>query len=310
MEDRYKIMQWRNEQIYHLRQAEPLTKDNQDWYFENVVVKLFQQDKPNQLLFSFLKGDECIGYGGLVHINWVDKHAEISFIMETDLEKQYFQANWKLFLGLIQKVAFDQLTFHKIFTYAFDLRPQLYPALEEVGFKREAVLSEHCFFNNQYLSVIIHSKLNKSLTLREASKADVEITFKWAKDPNVRKYAISQDDITWDKHQKWFDRKIKDSNCFYFLAAYEDELVGSFRLDMDLDGVAIISYLLDPAFHGRGLGKLLLEEGINRAKTFKNIGYLIGFVIEENRASVHLFQKLNFTQVGNNSGLLKFKHKI
>jgi hypothetical protein len=70
-EDRYKIMKWRNEQIYHLRQKEPITSKQQDAYFENVVAKLFDQEKPNQILFSLLEGERCIGYGGLVHINWI-----------------------------------------------------------------------------------------------------------------------------------------------------------------------------------------------------------------------------------------------
>jgi hypothetical protein len=34
------------------------------------------------LLFSFLKNGECIGYGGLVHINWIDQNAEISFMID------------------------------------------------------------------------------------------------------------------------------------------------------------------------------------------------------------------------------------
>ena len=50
-EDRYQIMYWRNEQIFHLRQSEPLTKEKQDWYFENVINKLFEQNLPNQILF-------------------------------------------------------------------------------------------------------------------------------------------------------------------------------------------------------------------------------------------------------------------
>src|SRR5690554_6066540 len=85
-EDRLSIMQWRNEQIYHLRQHKPLTEQDQENYFKNVVSGLFESEKPNQLLFSFLKGGQCIGYGGLVHINWLDQHAEISFIMDTSLE--------------------------------------------------------------------------------------------------------------------------------------------------------------------------------------------------------------------------------
>jgi RimJ/RimL family protein N-acetyltransferase len=161
MEDRYSIMQWRNEQMYHLRQAEPLTKAKQDDYFENVVTRLFDQEQPNQLLFSFLKKEECIGYGGLVHINWIDKNAEISFIMKTELEKQSFGKNWGLFLDLIQQVAFNELDLHKIFTYAFDLRPNLYLIFEEVGYIKEAVLKEHCYFNEKYINVVIHSKLNR-----------------------------------------------------------------------------------------------------------------------------------------------------
>jgi len=161
IEDRYDIMQWRNEQMYHLRQAEPLTKVKQDDYFENVVTKLFIQEQPNQLLFSFLKGKKCIGYGGLVHINWTDKNAEISFIMETELEKQSFEKNWGLFLDLLEQVAFKELDLHKIFTYAFDLRPNLYSVFENEGFYKEATLTEHCLFSNKYLDVIIHSKINK-----------------------------------------------------------------------------------------------------------------------------------------------------
>jgi len=161
MEDRYDIMQWRNEQMYHLRQAEPLTKSKQNAYFENVVAKLFEQEQPNQLLFSFLKGEECIGYGGLVHINWTDKNAEISFIMETELEKQSFEKYWGLFLDLIEQVAFYELKLHKIFVYAFDLRPHLFKAIETKNFTKEAILEEHCFYNEKFIDVIIHSKFSK-----------------------------------------------------------------------------------------------------------------------------------------------------
>ena len=74
-EDRFDIMKWRNDQMYHLRQAQLLTKQDQDHYFKTVVASLFDQEKPTQILFSYLENDVCIGYGGLVHINWVDKNA-------------------------------------------------------------------------------------------------------------------------------------------------------------------------------------------------------------------------------------------
>lgn len=157
-EDQFSIMQWRNEQIYHLRQAKPLTEVDQKNYFDNVVSKLFEQEKPNQLLFSFLKNGECIGYGGLVHTNWIDQNAEISFIMETALEKDFFDYHWSNYLTLIQQVAFAEINFHKIFTYAFDLRPHLYPTLLKNGFSEEARLKEHCYFEGKFIDVLIHTK--------------------------------------------------------------------------------------------------------------------------------------------------------
>ena len=159
-DDKFDILKWRNEQMYHLRQAKKLTAEDQNNYFKNTVSKLFQLEKPNQLLFSFLEDDKCIGYGGLVHINWIDKNAEISFIMDTTLEKEDFHFNWETYLGLIEEVAFEDLKFHKIFTYAFDLRPHLYEVLERNGYSKEAVLKEHCFFDNKFIDVIIHEKRN------------------------------------------------------------------------------------------------------------------------------------------------------
>jgi len=160
MEDRYQIMKWRNEQIYHLRQDKPLTEKDQDFYFENVVAKLFNDSQPYQMLFSYLEGEICIGYGGLVHINWKDKNAEISFIMDTELEQDFFEKHWLIYLGLIEKVAFGDLSLHKIYTYAFDLRPHLYKIFENGGMKKEAVLKEHVKIENKFFNIFIHSKIN------------------------------------------------------------------------------------------------------------------------------------------------------
>lgn len=309
-DDRYNIMQWRNEQIYHLRQTEPLTKEKQDWYFENVVAKLFEQEKPNQILFSFLKNGECIGYGGLVHINWIDKHAEISFIMNTALEEKFFETNWSTFLLLIEKVAFQDLNLHKIFTYAFNLRPHLYTALENVGFKNEAVLTDHCLFDGKFDDVVIHSKIKGRVSFRQAKIEDKECTYQWAKNSTVRRFAQTQNEINYADHEQWFSEKITNPNCLYFIAIHEKEDIGSFRLDIDQKGIATISYLLDPTFHGKGLGRSLLKSGIEQAKTENRIRNLIGYVKEQNEPSMHLFRTLGFQEEAQENGLFKFQLKV
>lgn len=159
-EDRYSIMDWRNEQIYHLRQKDKLTKIDQDAYFENVISKTFDEKYPDQILFSFLEGSKCIGYGGLVHINWEDKNAEISFIIETSLEALYFEKHWATYIKLIEEVAYKDLKLLKIFVYAYDLRPRLYSVLERENYFLDARLTKHCIYNNNLIDIVIYSKLN------------------------------------------------------------------------------------------------------------------------------------------------------
>ena len=159
-EDKFEIMEMRNGQIYHLRQKEPLSKNDQVNYFLNTIDRLFEQRYPDQILFSYLKNNSCIGYGGLVHINWQDLNAEISFIMAAELEKDEFDLHWTNFLSMIEQVAFTDIRLHKIFTYAFDLRPHLYKSLLKNKFIEEARLKDHCNFNNKFIDVVIHSKIN------------------------------------------------------------------------------------------------------------------------------------------------------
>lgn len=160
-EDRYLIMEWRNQQIYHLRQEKILTKKIQDEYFKNTISKIYQEEKPEQILFSYLKGNKCIGYGGLVHINWNDRNAELSFIMQTELEADEFELHWTNFLKMIDQVATNDLQLIKIYTYAYNLRPRLFSVLEDSNFKLEARLKKHKRIENDFIDILIHSKINE-----------------------------------------------------------------------------------------------------------------------------------------------------
>lgn len=293
-EDKTLIMQWRNEQIYHLRQARPLTEEDQNNYFTNVVSELFDQKQPTQILFSYLKNGVCIGYGGLVHINWIDQYAEISFVMNTKLETNEFAKHWQTYLSLIEQVAFDELRFHKIFTYAFDLRPGLYVALEGVGYKKEAVLKEHCFFNGEYKDVIIHSKFNaKRYYLKPVQSENAKLLFDWANDNSVRENSFNSEPIIWDNHLKWFNEKIKADTTQIFIM-YEGIIpLGQIRLDL-INNFWEVDYSIDNIFRGKGLGKKIVEL-IN--SQFSSKYPLKAVVKKENIASLKVFQQLGFQEI-------------
>lgn len=307
-EDREVIRQWRNEQIYHLRQSKPLTVEDQDRYFSTTVADLFKQSKPGQLLFSYLEKGVCIGYGGLVHINWESRHAEISFIMQTALEKEDFARHWQNYLSLIERVGFEGLKFHKLFTYAFDLRKHLYPVIEQVGYQKEAVLKEHVYYLDRFFDVIIHSKFADQLFIRKAKESDALTTFQWANDPLVRKYSFNREPIEWSHHQAWFNSKVNSSQCEYYLLTRADLPIGSIRFDLSENGQAVISYLVDPVWQGRGYGRNIVEMGIQRfLKDRPEIKSVNGFVMKDNVASIRTFVRLGFSIQKMDDSKIEFK---
>lgn len=294
-EDRYDIMKWRNEQIYHLRQAKPLTKEDQDHYFKKIVSGLFEQQQPNQILFSYLKNEKCIGYGGLVHINWIDKNAEISFIMATEQEEKEFEKYWSNFLNLIEKVAFQDLKLHKIFTYAFDLRPHLYHVLEDNSYIREATLKDHCIFNNLYKDVVIHTKIFPYLSVRKIENRDKKITYEWANDEVTRKNSFNTNPIQYEDHEQWFSKKLTDSNAYYLICEVDGTSAGLVRFDLNDTG-ATIGILVDKQFRGKGLATVFLKEAcILFRQGFSQP--IFAFIKEENLASVKSFGKAGFDRV-------------
>jgi len=305
-EDRLDIMKWRNEQIYHLRQNKPLTEIDQDNYFKNVIQILFNQNLPDQILFSFLKNNVCIGYGGLVHINWTDKNAEISFIMDTSLEENYFQDYWTCFLRLIEKVAFVDLKLHKIFTYAYDIRPNLFKVLLQASYFEEARLIEHCFFEDNFIDVLIHSKINSFLKLRKASIKDTDITFDWATNKRIRQYSLQKEDITYKNHKLWFFDKIMSNSCVYLIAEINKTPIGSIRFDIENDK-AVLSFLLDPSLHGKGYGKQILEKGCKEFFKISKVKKILGLVSIKNLPSIRTFKKLEFTKILEQNEFITFE---
>ena len=134
MDDREAIRKWRHQQIKILRQRKEITTEEQDKYFNTVVTNLFVDTQPSQFLFSFLKNNKLIGYGGLVHIDWDSKNAEISFLLEAKRNsvESTFLFEWDIYLTLI-KVLLKQ------------------------NFVEEANLKRHVKKNEVYIDVLIQS---------------------------------------------------------------------------------------------------------------------------------------------------------
>ena len=158
--DREPIRQWRNEQIDVLRQAAPLTADDQDHYYDRVLRPQFSADRPPQVLLAFTVDGVLQGYGGVVHLAWPDLRGEVSFLTATDrLEEDVFREDWTAWLGLLVPLARDVLGLHKLTTETYAFRTTLIPLLEEHGFVLEGTLREHHRLDGRWITSLAHGLL-------------------------------------------------------------------------------------------------------------------------------------------------------
>ena len=297
-QDRFSIMEWRNQQIYHLRQSRPLTEEDQQRYFDNVVARLFSQPKPDQILFSYLEKGVCIGYGGLVHINWTDLHAEISFIMDTRLEKDFFARHWTNWLTMLKELAFRDLGFHKIYTYAFDLRPHLYPVLEACGFYREAVLKEHCLFEGQYKDVVIHSLLAPSYEIvnyTDCTREQLLEILQLRNRDDVRCWMTHPEMISQEEHFGFVERLKGRQDRLYYAVYREGNLLGTYNLTQEEEGVWERGIYANPAWQGSG-ETARWEREIFSGLPAKGIRRLTAKVKLDNGRSLRYHQKMGFVE--------------
>jgi hypothetical protein len=147
------IRKWRNEQMNILRQTITLTVKDQLIYYNKFIKKSFYDHKPNMILFSFLLDKDCIGYGGLVHIDWNSKSAEISFINNTNRSKSktVYVKDLTIFLKLVSNIAFNDLKLNKITTETYDVRPWTI-----------MILKKYVTIDNKLCDSILHYKFINS----------------------------------------------------------------------------------------------------------------------------------------------------
>ena len=159
-EDREHIRRWRNAQIDVLRQAEPLSVVEQDRYFLEVVAPQLEMAHPPQILWAFEEDGVLIGYGGLVHIQWADRRAEVSFLTdEARLAPETFTRDWNGFLSLLASTASDALGFHKLTTETYEIRPLVIDILESNGFVREGTHPDHHRVDGRWVASLSHGLL-------------------------------------------------------------------------------------------------------------------------------------------------------
>lgn len=148
-EDIEPIRLWRNAQMDVLRQTQPISPDEQVAYYAQQIWPTLALPQPPNILLAYEESGRRIGYGGLVHIAWPHRRAEVSFLLDpTQLSSRArFDRLFETFLLLMQELAFEDLNLRRLCTETYAFRTEHIDMLEKCGFEREGVLRGHVIVN-------------------------------------------------------------------------------------------------------------------------------------------------------------------
>lgn len=154
-----KIRNYRNSQMDVLRQYRPLTEYDQEKWFAKI-----SEDNTQAIFAIKLKQDnknKFIGYCGLTNIDYRNKRAELSFLVDPKRagNLKVYKIDFLSVLEMICKYGFEELNLNKIFTDTYSFRDAHISVLESFGFEFEGKMREHIFVNGKYYDSLMHSLL-------------------------------------------------------------------------------------------------------------------------------------------------------
>jgi RimJ/RimL family protein N-acetyltransferase len=130
--------------------------------------------------------------------------------------------------------------------------------------------------------------------LRQVTEKDCRLIWNWANDPQVRAGSFSTDSIPYENHRQWFESKLNDPSCFFFIAENRNgEPVGQVRFDFE-GKEATISINLDREFRDKGYGSKLIQLAAKKISDVSEVDKIHAYIKKENTASLKSFQKAGF----------------
>jgi RimJ/RimL family protein N-acetyltransferase len=141
------------------------------------------------------------------------------------------------------------------------------------------------------------------MKLRRATMDDALDVLAWRNDPHTiamsRTAAAALDQTA---HVFWFAKAIADPNRELFIATEDGRRLGMVRFDKLHDGW-LVSINLSPAERGKGYGGKVLKKALAAVRPRR----LLAEIKADNIASIHIFERYGFRQIGSKDGFLHFE---
>ena len=137
-----------------------------------------------------------------------------------------------------------------------------------------------------------------SMRVRTMRKHDLECVLSWRNHPDVRRFMLTQHEITAHEHHAWFERACNDATRALLVIEDQNQPVGCVVFSgVQPNSAADWSFYSSPdspAGTGRHVCSMALDFVFKELKIHK----VAGQVLDYNVASIRLHQRLGFIQEG------------
>ncbi|KKW23536.1 MAG: FlaR protein (FlaR) [Parcubacteria group bacterium GW2011_GWA2_51_12] len=137
--------------------------------------------------------------------------------------------------------------------------------------------------------------INKEVHVRDVLEIDSKAVWELRNDPNICAVSRNSEPIPFANHERWFKTQyFSGQNNFCKILENEGQVIGYCRFDRAEDGFFRVSIVVKPGLQGKGLGSMLLGEGL---KLLGKSGYSAK-ISKTNEPSLRLFKKFGFQVSG------------
>lgn len=144
--------------------------------------------------------------------------------------------------------------------------------------------------------VLLKSTLNMSF--RDVEMDDAMLLFEWANDAVTRSNSFNSEEIAWETHLFWLQRKLKDTDRSFYLFKQENEPVGVVRFEASND--IVIGITVAPTHRGKGLGTIMIRMACTEFHK-KNNADVLAYIKKNNIQSQKSFEKAGFVFLKNDT---------
>jgi len=143
--------------------------------------------------------------------------------------------------------------------------------------------------------------------LRRLERNDAYVSYKWRNDPEVFKYTgtVYDHEITLETELHWIERVIKNDDEYRCAIIADNCYVGNIYLtNIDDEKAEYHIFIGDKSYLGKGVAKKASIEIIRYGFENLNLKKIVLEVHLQNNTAIHLYEKLGFTRLGENSNFI------